>query len=82
MTGQQSRRMSMVEAIANVAIGYGVAVATQAIVFPWYGLRASLSDNLSIGAVFTGVSLARSYCLRRAFERIAQRQWQERRAVE
>ena len=70
---KQSRRMSLVEALANVAVGFGVAVATQAIVFPLFGLRASLADNLTIGAVFTAVSIARSYALRRAFEAI--RMW-------
>ncbi len=50
---KQSRRMSLVEALANVAVGFGVAVATQAIVFPLFGLRASLADNLAIAALFT-----------------------------
>lgn len=63
----QSRLGSMIEAGANVAIGYGVAVAAQVVVFPWFGLQASLSDNLMIGAVFTVVSLVRSYILRRVF---------------
>ena len=69
---KQSRRMSLVEALANVAVGFGVAVATQAIVFPLFGLR-SLADNLTIGAIFTGASIARSYALRRAFEAIRER---------
>ena len=67
---KQSRRMSLVEALANVAVGFGVAVATQAIVFPLFGLRASLADNLTIGAIFTLASIARSYVLRRTFEAI------------
>ena len=62
--------MSLVEALANVAVGFGVAVATQAIVFPLFGLRASLADNLTIGAIFTLASIARSYVLRRTFEAI------------
>jgi hypothetical protein len=60
--------MSLVEAVANVAVGYGVAVATQIAVFPLFGLAASLGDNLAIGCVFTGVSLIRAYLLRRLFE--------------
>ena len=56
--------------MANVAVGYGIAVATQVAVFPLFGLHASLADNLAIGAVFTVVSLARSYVLRRVFNRI------------
>ena len=67
---RQSRRMSFVEAFANVAVGYGLAVATQLAVFPAFGLRASLADNLALGAVFTAVSLARAYALRRLFERL------------
>ena len=65
----QSRRMSLVEAITNVLVGYGIAVATQAMVFPWFGLSATLGENLQIGLVFTAVSLIRSYCLRRIFNR-------------
>ena len=63
----QSRLMSGVEAVTNVAVGYGVAVGTQIVVFPWFGLQASLGDTLAIGAIFTLVSLARSYVLRRVF---------------
>ena len=67
---KQSRRMSLVEALANVAVGFGVAVATQIAVFPLFGLQVSLGDNLALGAVFTVISLARSYTLRRLFEAI------------
>lgn len=63
----QSRRRSALEAIANVAVGYGIAVATQAAVFPLYGLHTTIGANLAIGAVFTAVSLVRSYLLRRLF---------------
>ena len=65
---KQSRRMSLIEAIANVAVGFGVAVTTQALVFPMFGLEASLSQNLAIGCIFTVVSIGRSYALRRLFE--------------
>ena len=65
---RQSRRISLVEAITNVAVGYGVAVTTQVLVFPVFGLQASLGDNLPIGGIFTVVSIARSFVLRRLFE--------------
>lgn len=35
----QSRRMSLIEALSNVAIGYGVAVLTQIAVFPLFGMN-------------------------------------------
>ena len=66
--GKQSRRMSLVEAIANVAVGYAIAVLTQILVFPIFGLQVSLAENLEIGLAFTGMSLTRSYLLRRLFE--------------
>lgn len=66
----QSRAMSFVEAVANVVVGYGVAVATQMMVFPLFGLHATLHQNLAIGSIFTGVSIVRSYSLRRLFERL------------
>ena len=67
---RQSRRMSMAESLTNVAVGYGIAVATQIAVFPLFGLEVRLSDNLAMGAIFTGVSILRSYSLRRLFEAI------------
>jgi len=68
----QSRRMSLVESLANVVV-YGIAVATQAAVFPLFGLQASLTENVAIGGVFTGVSILRSYLMRRLFERLSWR---------
>jgi hypothetical protein len=66
---KQSRAMSLVESIANVIVGYGVAVVTQILIFPVFGLQTTLTQNLKMGAVFTIVSLGRSYALRRLFER-------------
>jgi len=63
----QSRRMSLVEAVTNTTVGYALAVGTQLVVFPFYGLDAALPEHLAIGAVFVLVSLVRSYVLRRAF---------------
>ena len=66
----QSRRLSLIEAITNVAVGYVLAVITQIMVFPWFGIHPSLGENLAIGSIFTGISLLRSYALRRLFERL------------
>ena len=65
----QSRRQSLIETITNVVVGYALAVLTQIVVFPWFGLKVSLNDNLAIGALFVMISLLRSYALRRLFER-------------
>ncbi|MDD3445267.1 MAG: hypothetical protein PHS60_07640 [Zavarzinia sp.] len=65
---KQSRLMSLVEAVANVIVGYGVAVTTQLVVFPWFGLPARLDDAMAIGAIFTIISIVRSFLLRRVSE--------------
>lgn len=67
---KQSRHMSLVESVANVIVGYSVAVTTQILIFPIFGLHMTLAQNLKMGAVFTVVSIARSYVLRRLFEAI------------
>jgi hypothetical protein len=65
--------MSLVESVANVADGYGVAVITQILIFPIFGLHTTLAQNLKMGAIFTVVSIARSFALRRVFEAIRMR---------
>jgi hypothetical protein len=65
----QSRRLSLVEAIANVVVGYALAVMTQIEVFPWFGLHPSLRENLTLGCLFTGISVVRGYALHWLFER-------------
>jgi len=64
---RQSRLMSLVEAVTNVV---GVAVGVQILLFPVFGFTVTLRQNLAIGLVFTGVSIARSYVLRRMLEAI------------
>ena len=71
---KQSRLMSLVESRVNVLVGYGVAVATQMVVFPLFGLAVTVTENLLIGLIFTVVSLVRSYALRRGFEALRVRQ--------
>ena len=70
---KQTRLMSLVESVANVIVGYGVAVVTQILIFPIFGLHTTLAQNMAIGAAFTLVSIARSFALRRLFEAIRMR---------
>jgi hypothetical protein len=69
----QSRAMSFVEALINVVAGYCVALGTQLFLFPVLGVRLSTAENAFIAGVFTIVSIVRSYCLRRLFERVSHR---------
>ena len=63
----QTKTGSIIEAIANVLVGYGVAVVSQVLVFPMVGIHVELKTNLLIGLIFTVISLVRSYVLRRYF---------------
>jgi hypothetical protein len=62
--------MSLVESLANVIVGYILAIATQLAVFPLFGLEAAFGEHLAIGGAFVLVSLVRSYLLRRLFEAV------------
>lgn len=63
----QSKRMSFLETLTSTAIGYGVAVSAQIVIFPVFDIHVPLHDNLMIGALFTVVSIIRGYFVRRAF---------------
>lgn len=65
---KQSRLMSWLETCLSTAIGFVVAITTQLVVFPLFGFSPPLSHNLMIGALFTVVSVARGYLVRRLFE--------------
>ena len=69
----QSPAMSLIEAATNVVVGYVLAIATQFVVFPWFGIEAALGEHLTIGLAFVGVSLARGYLLRRLFGAVRMR---------
>jgi hypothetical protein len=65
---KQSRLMSLLETSLSTAIGFAVALATQVLVFPLFGFHPALHENLLITLIFTAVSIARQYLVRRLFE--------------
>lgn len=69
----QSRAGSAVEATANVAIGFLLAFVLQGLLYPVVGIATTPQTNLLIAAVFTLVSVIRSYLVRRVFEQIGRR---------
>lgn len=64
---QQTRLGSLIEALMNIVIGYGVALLSQLAIFPMFNIHIPLSTNLWIGVWFTLISLIRSYIIRRWF---------------
>jgi hypothetical protein len=67
---KQSRSMSLVESVANVVVGYGIAVVSQLLLFPVFGMHMTLEQNLKLAGAFTIISICRSFALRRIFEAI------------
>lgn len=63
----QTRLGSFIEASANITVGFGINFAANLVVLPWFGFPVSTGQALGIGVVFTAISLARSYVLRRWF---------------
>ena len=63
----QTRLGSLIEAIVNVAIGFGINFVANLYVLPLFGFNVTIPDALGIGLVFTAISIARSYVIRRWF---------------
>jgi hypothetical protein len=63
----QSKKMSLIETIVSVLIGYVVSIISQLLLFPMFNIEVSLTDNLLIGLFFTVVSIIRGYLVRRLF---------------
>lgn len=63
----QSKRDSWIETVTNTAIGYLVAVCSQVVIFPFFGIYIPLMDNFIMAIWFTLVSLVRGYFVRRWF---------------
>ncbi|MBX3588815.1 MAG: hypothetical protein KF796_19460 [Ramlibacter sp.] len=69
----QSRLGSLIEAAMNTAIGLVISVLANQLIFPRFGFHPSLGENVAISVIYTGISIARGYCLRRWFNLRLQR---------
>jgi hypothetical protein len=70
---KQSRATSLFKSLISTAVGFGVAMAANALVLPLFGFHPSLSENLLITAIYTLISIVRGYALERAFEALGMR---------
>ena len=67
LRNMQSRRGSVVETVTSTIVGFGLSYLAWQIVGPLMGYHVTPKDNISITAIFTVLSLARGYALRRLF---------------
>ncbi|MGZ8364791.1 MAG: DUF7220 family protein [Nitrospira sp.] len=57
----------MLEAVLNTASGMILSFVTAWLIYPLYGFHPSVAENVSIVAIFTVISVLRSYVWRRLF---------------
>lgn len=63
----QTKLGSFAESWANIAVGFSVNYIANLLIFPLFGFHITLEANFVMGAIYTAISLARSYTLRRWF---------------
>ena len=61
----QTKLASFRESIDNILIGYIVAVISQVLIFPMFGIEVAFTENMAIAGYFTIISVIRSYLVRR-----------------
>ena len=66
---EQTKLGSFYEACINVAIGFWINFIANLVILPLFGFNITLVDNFYIGLLYTIVSVARSYVVRRWFNR-------------
>jgi len=66
----QTKKQSFIEACAGTAIGYVIAVATQMVVFPLFGVHIPMHQHCLMAILFTVISIVRGYYVRRFFNYI------------
>ena len=65
----QSKTGSLIESLVNIAIGFSINFVANMLILPLFGYHLSAVTNLQLGVIYTGISIARSYCIRRWFNK-------------
>lgn len=66
----QTHLGSILEAWANIAVGFGINFCANLVILPFFGFSITAGQAFRVGLIFTVISLVRSYVLRRVFNRI------------
>ena len=66
---KQSKKGSICESLTNLVVGYSINVVANFLIFPHFGWELTASDNIKLGLFYTGISLVRSYTLRRIYNK-------------
>ncbi|WP_199287711.1 DUF7220 family protein [Pseudotamlana carrageenivorans] len=63
----QTKTQSLIEAITNTVVDFGISLATTFVIFPLLGIATTPSKNLLITLFFTAISIVCGYVIRRWF---------------
>lgn len=69
--GGQSAFASSIETVTGRLVGLGLATILNYLILPLYGFDIHMLESLSLGAIFTLVSMVYSYLWRRLFNLLA-----------
>lgn len=65
--GGQTKLESLIEVLANILIGMVVTVAASPVIYSWFNATFTFAQNIGLTLVFTVLSVARGYIVRRWF---------------
>ena len=66
----QSIKRSWLESWSNIFIGFGINYVANLVILPLFGFTTLTAEkNLILGVLYTGISLIRSFCIRRWFNK-------------
>ena len=63
----QSKKDSLIESLTSTTIGWLIGVILNLTVLPLFDYDITVVDSLLVSLIFTAVSVARSYAVRRIF---------------
>lgn len=66
----QKRSHSLLESVANTAIGYAIAYLGGLVIYPLFNVEMPAGKLFWVTLAFTALSIARGYLIRRFFNKI------------
>lgn len=63
----QSKLQSVAETITNTVVGFAINWSANMLVLPLFGWHATGAQAFHLGLIFTAISIARGYLLRRLY---------------
>lgn len=67
----QSVRMSALETLVSVVVGYFLTVLMQYVFYPLFGITIPVREALIISILVVAVAFLKNYCVRRLFNAVS-----------